>query len=149
LHHVIDVCVLLYQSRLIGRLTKLCGICGLVFSIKLPSIISDTFNYLSTTMTPPQKLFQPIRIGANELSHRAALAPLTRCRATDDHVPTDLMREYYEQRSSTPGTLLITEATPVAKKAGGMRNIPGIWNQAQIDGWKKVRGQASSSVRCT
>ena len=42
------------------------------------------------------------------------------------------------QRASVPGTLLIAEATPVAPKAGGYANVPGIWNDAQIEGWKRV-----------
>lgn len=46
--------------------------------------------------------------------------------------------EYYGQRASTPGTLLITEATFIAKQYGGYPNVPGIYNQDQIEGWKKV-----------
>ncbi|KAL5505018.1 hypothetical protein ACEPAH_7681 [Sanghuangporus vaninii] len=84
------------------------------------------------------KLFQPIKVGNLQLSHRVVLAPLTRFRADDAHVPTDIMTEYYAQRASVPGTLLITEATPVAAKAAGQPNTPGIWNDAQIEGWKKV-----------
>ncbi|KAL5532379.1 hypothetical protein ACEPAF_5949 [Sanghuangporus sanghuang] len=84
------------------------------------------------------KLFQPIKVGNLQLSHRIVLAPLTRFRADDAHVPTDIMTEYYAQRASVPGTLLITEATPVAAKAAGQPNTPGIWNDAQIEGWKKV-----------
>ncbi len=84
------------------------------------------------------RLFQPIRLGTSELSHRIVLAPLTRFRADKAHVPTDLHVEYYAQRASVPGTHLITEATFVSANAGGLDNIPGIWNDAQISGWKKV-----------
>ncbi|KAI0036283.1 putative NADPH2 dehydrogenase chain OYE2 [Vararia minispora EC-137] len=83
-------------------------------------------------------IFQPLQVGPHDLQHRIVLAPLTRNRATADHIPTSLMREYYAQRASTPGTLLITEATPVAECAGGMRNVPGIWNEAQIEGWRTI-----------
>lgn len=86
-----------------------------------------------------EALFQPLRVGLSDLQHRVALAPLTRFRADDDHVPTDLLVEYYRQRAAVPGTLLITEATYIAAKAGGYRNAPGIWNDAQIAAWKKVR----------
>jgi NADPH2 dehydrogenase len=44
----------------------------------------------------------------------------------------------YAQRASSPGTLLITEATFIALQAGGYSNVPGIWSQAQIDSWKNV-----------
>lgn len=84
------------------------------------------------------KLFQPIRVGNIELKHRVVLAPLTRYRATDSHVPTDMMVDYYVQRASSPGSLLITEATFIAAKAGGYDNVPGIWSDEQVEGWKKV-----------
>lgn len=84
-------------------------------------------------------LFQPIKVGDITLSHRIAMAPLTRLRADKDHVPLDLVREHFEQRGSVPGTLLITDATYIAQKAGGYENAPGIYNDAQIAAWKKVR----------
>lgn len=90
-------------------------------------------------MSAVPKLFQPIRVGASNLKHRVVMAPLTRNRATDTHVPTPLMAEYYAQRASTPGTLLISEATPIAEKATGQRRVPGIWNDEQVEGWKRVR----------
>ena len=84
------------------------------------------------------KLFKPIRVGNIELKHRVVLAPLTRYRADKAHVPTDLMVDYYAQRASTPGGLLITEATFIAARAGGYEQVPGIWSDAQVEGWKKV-----------
>jgi NADPH2 dehydrogenase len=66
------------------------------------------------------------------------MAPLTRFRADEDHVPLPFVAEYYSQRGSVPGTLLIAEATFIALQAGGYPNIPGIWNEAQIAAWKKV-----------
>lgn len=91
------------------------------------------------------KLLQPVRVGNLNLSHRVVLAPLTRFHADDAHVATDLMVEHYAQRASVPGTLLIAEATPVAPKAGGYANVPGIWNDAQIEGWKRVGLLCTSS----
>ena len=89
-----------------------------------------------------QKLFQPIRVGNLQLSHRVVLAPLTRFRATDAHVPTDIMAEYYAQRASTPGTLLISEATFISPQGGGYNNVPGIWNDEQVSAWKKASMKA-------
>ncbi len=66
------------------------------------------------------------------------MAPLTRYRATEEHVPTTSMKEYYSQRGSTPGTLLITEATLIAQKAGGSAHVPGIWSKEQIKAWKEA-----------
>lgn len=92
---------------------------------------------MSSAVVP--KLFQPTRVGSYTLSHRVVLAPLTRCRANKAHVHGDLAVEYYAQRASVPGTLLITEATFIAAKAGGYDYVPGIWNDEQVAAWRRVR----------
>lgn len=46
--------------------------------------------------------------------------------------------EYYGQRACVPGTLLITEATFIDEQYGGYPNVPGIYNQHQIDAWRKI-----------
>lgn len=87
------------------------------------------------------KLFQPIQVGNVRLQHRVVMAPLTRLRANGHHELGDLSVEYYTQRASVPGTLIITEATIIAARAGGFPdgpNVPGIWTDGQIAGWKKV-----------
>ncbi|KAF4597324.1 hypothetical protein EYR40_007776 [Pleurotus pulmonarius] len=85
------------------------------------------------------KLFQPIQIGRMTLQHRLVLTPLTRFRADEEHTPIlPIAQDYYTQRARAPGTLLITEATLVAPKAGGTNNIPGIWSDTQIAAWKKI-----------
>ncbi|KAL6901181.1 hypothetical protein GGI43DRAFT_433923 [Trichoderma evansii] len=84
------------------------------------------------------RLFQPLKIGDITLQHRVVMAPLTRFRANKQHVPLPLMKEYYSQRASTPGTLLITEATFISQRAAGYENAPGIWTKEQIAGWKQV-----------
>ncbi|KAK8078611.1 hypothetical protein PG996_004781 [Apiospora saccharicola] len=84
------------------------------------------------------KLFQPLKVGNNQLQHRLAMAPLTRFRADGDHVPLPMVKEYYEQRASVPGTLLVTEATFISPQAGGYPNIPGIYSPEQIRSWKQV-----------
>ncbi|KAJ4489880.1 hypothetical protein J3R30DRAFT_3693308 [Lentinula aciculospora] len=85
------------------------------------------------------KLYKPIRVGNLTLKHRIVHAPLTRMRCDDQHVPQiPVMREYYSQRSSVPGTLLIAEGTLVDPKAGGYPNVPGIWNDKQAAAWKEI-----------
>ena len=84
------------------------------------------------------KLFQPYRLGGLTLSNRIVLSPLTRTRANEQHELDELAIEYYSQRASTPGTLLISEATIIAKKAGGWPLAPGIWTEKQLAAWKKV-----------
>ncbi|HIF17157.1 MAG TPA: alkene reductase [Cycloclasticus sp.] len=81
-------------------------------------------------------LFDPIKIGALNLSNRLIMAPLTRCRSGSSRVPNDLMVEYYTQRS-TAG-LIISEATAVTPMGIGYADTPGIWSDEQVDGWKKI-----------
>lgn len=90
-------------------------------------------------MATSSNLFKPLQVGRCSLGNRLALAPLTRNRADDHHVPVyPMVAEYYAQRASVPGTLLITEATFIAPQAGLYDRVPGIWSDAQIAGWKRV-----------
>ncbi|WP_419898723.1 alkene reductase [Roseomonas sp. USHLN139] len=82
-------------------------------------------------------LFDPVRIGAFELPNRLVMAPLTRARATaTDRVPTPLMQEYYVQRASAG--LILTEATSVTPMGVGYACTPGIWSEAQVEGWRRI-----------
>lgn len=89
-------------------------------------------------MAENTKLFTPLKVGDTQLDHRVVMAPLTRFRATNDHVPNDAMAQYYAQRAVVPGTLLISEATYITERAGGYANIPGLWTEAQLAAWKKI-----------
>lgn len=96
-------------------------------------------NSTSYSEMSSSKLFQPIQVGDLQLQNRVVLAPLTRVRAVDGHVPIQpLVSEYYAQRASSPGTLLISEATFIDARAGGITNAPGIWSEEQIASWKQV-----------
>ncbi|GGC69506.1 alkene reductase [Undibacterium terreum] len=81
-------------------------------------------------------IFDPITIGELQLSNRIIMAPLTRCRSSEGRVPNDLMAQYYAQRASAG--LIITEATSVMPMGVGYPDTPGIWSDAQVEGWKKV-----------
>lgn len=86
------------------------------------------------------QLFRPVKIGNLYLSHRVVMAPTTRFRATSStHVPIPLVPEHYSQRSIIPGSLLISEGTLIAAKAGGEQlPHPGIWSKEQISVWKEA-----------
>ncbi|KAK6460596.1 NAPDH dehydrogenase [Scheffersomyces coipomensis] len=83
-------------------------------------------------------LFKPIQIGNITLNQRIAHLPTTRFRATAEHVPTDLMLQYYTERSIVPGTLLIGEGTIPSEKLGILPNLPGLWNEQQSKAWKII-----------
>ncbi|KAI5297173.1 Superoxide dismutase [Cu-Zn], partial [Ascosphaera pollenicola] len=89
-------------------------------------------------MDTPHPLNTPVTIGRCQLKHRVVLPPMTRFRADKNYVPHDYVADYYAQRGSVPGTLLISEGTFISPKAGGYTNVPGIWNDEQIKAWKKV-----------
>ena len=79
-------------------------------------------------------LFDPLQLGALKLPNRIAMAPLTRARSGREAVPNALMAEYYAQRASAG--LIISEATGISREGLGWPNAPGLWNDAQVEGWK-------------
>ncbi|OQD81317.1 hypothetical protein PENANT_c028G04120 [Penicillium antarcticum] len=87
---------------------------------------------------PQSRLFKPLQIGNIEVKHRIGMAPLTRFRATEDRVPTPLMKEYYSQRAAVPGTLIISEGTFISATCGGFPHAPGIWREDQVDAWRTI-----------
>lgn len=90
-----------------------------------------------------RNLFEPIAVGNYQLKHRVALAPLTRGRAGEEHIPNDLMADYYYQRSSA--ALMITEATVISEQGIGWIDTPGIYTQEMIQGWKKITEKIKST----
>jgi N-ethylmaleimide reductase len=83
------------------------------------------------------KLFTPFHAGALSLGHRVVMAPLTRMRSDAGNIPSDLMRDYYTQRVSRGG-LIVSEATPVMLEGYGYAGAPGIYDDTQIAGWRKI-----------
>ena len=81
-------------------------------------------------------LFEPLVTPSLQLANRAVMAPMTRSRAVDANTPNALMAEYYGQRA-TAG-LIITEGTSPSPNGLGYPRIPGLFNDAQVRGWKAV-----------
>ena len=81
-------------------------------------------------------LFDPLTLGALTLPNRILMAPLTRGRATREGVPTPMMADYYGQRAAAG--LIITEATGISREGLGWPYAPGLWSEAQFEGWKPV-----------
>jgi len=80
-------------------------------------------------------LHQSYTLGNLALKNRFVMAPMTRSRAIDN-LPNDLMVEYYRQRA-TAG-LIITEGIAPSANGTGYIRIPGLYNEAQVAGWKKI-----------
>jgi N-ethylmaleimide reductase len=87
-------------------------------------------------MTQKSVLLSPFDLRGILLKNRIVMAPLTRSRAGEMRLPNALMAEYYGQRSAAG--LIITEATVISKQGIGWLNSPGIYNDQQAEGWKKV-----------
>ncbi|WP_067699059.1 alkene reductase [Nocardia jejuensis] len=87
-------------------------------------------------MTNTEALFTPARIGDLELSHRLVMAPLTRNRAAADGTATELMATHYAQRAGAG--LLIAEGTTPNRVGQTYADIPGIYSDSHIAGWRRV-----------
>ncbi len=79
-------------------------------------------------------LFEPFSARSLQLKNRFVMAPMTRSRAADANTPNALMAEYYGQRASAG--LIITEGTSPSPNGLGYARIPGLYNDAQVRGWK-------------
>lgn len=93
---------------------------------------------MTTSTRPPiDNLFEKIELNPSlTLKNRIVMAPLTRCMADDNLVPTQQMADYYARRAASG--LIITEATIIRPDAQGYPNTPGIFSAEQIKGWRKV-----------
>jgi N-ethylmaleimide reductase len=81
-------------------------------------------------------LFDSLVTDSIQLANRIVMAPMTRSRAVEANTPNVLMAEYYGQRASAG--LIITEGTSPSPNGLGYPRIPGLFNDAQVRGWKTV-----------
>ena len=81
-------------------------------------------------------LFTPLRVGAITTPNRIFMAPLTRCRAGEEHLANPLMAEHYAQRASAG--LLIAEATMAMAGNSAFWTEPGIYSAAHAAAWEQV-----------
>lgn len=84
----------------------------------------------------PINLLTPLALGRLSLANRIVMAPMTRSRATESDLVTDLHVQYYAQRASAG--LIISEGAHPSEDGKGYCRSPGIYNQAQIDAWRRV-----------
>ncbi len=89
-----------------------------------------------TASTNVSHLLEPYTMGDLPLSNRVALPPMTRGRAGEERIPNALMAKYYAQRANAG--LIIAEGTAPSKQGNGWYQAPGIYSEAQTEGWKQV-----------
>ena len=80
-------------------------------------------------------LFTSTTLGKLQLKNRITMAPLTRSRAIGN-VPNELMEKYYRLRAGAG--LIITEGTSPSPNGLGYARIPGLFSDAQVQGWRRV-----------
>jgi N-ethylmaleimide reductase len=90
-----------------------------------------------TNQVTEAQLFSPVQLGAITLSHRVVHGPTTRLRANPDDSASAMMVEYYGQRASEGG-LIIIEATNVSMQARGYLGAPGLYLDSHIEGFRKM-----------
>ncbi|MGL4962785.1 MAG: alkene reductase [Inquilinus sp.] len=82
-------------------------------------------------------LFDPLLLGgAVPLKKRIVMAPMTRTRTSEGDVPNELMATYYGQRASAGP--IVTEVINAAPSSRGYALMPGIYTEAQRQGWRLV-----------
>ncbi|WP_077285243.1 alkene reductase [Cognaticolwellia aestuarii] len=87
-----------------------------------------------------ENLFQPYALNDTiTLNNRILMAPLTRCMADENLVPTEAMAQYYARRADAG--LIISEAVIIRPDGQGYPNTPGLFSPAQIKGWQQVTSQ--------
>ncbi len=80
-------------------------------------------------------LFTPTTLGKLQLKNRIVMSPMTRSRAIGN-IPNALMEKYYGLRAGAG--LIITEGTSPSPNGLGYARIPGVYSDAQVQGWSKV-----------
>ncbi|KAJ7173498.1 hypothetical protein C8R46DRAFT_991280 [Mycena filopes] len=93
---------------------------------------SPPFNVMSGST-----LFTPLQLGSVTIANRLGMSALTRNRAPNT-VPTELMKQYYEQRAGGGAGLIVSEGILITRQGGQFPHVPGIWNEAQVAGWRKI-----------
>jgi len=82
------------------------------------------------------QIFDPVKVGRYTLSNRIVMAPMTRSRAEFDGTPKALAITYYKERASVG--LIVSEGTQPSEDGQGYLCTPGIFTDAQVEGWKAI-----------
>jgi N-ethylmaleimide reductase len=80
-------------------------------------------------------LFSSFQLGPTLLKNRIVMSPMTRSRSIGN-VPGEIVAKYYAQRAEAG--LIVTEGTSPSPDGLGYPRIPGLFNAAQVAGWKRV-----------
>jgi N-ethylmaleimide reductase len=83
-------------------------------------------------------LLSPIKFCGLDLRNRVVMAAMTRCRCDPSlNIPNEIMVKYYSERAEN-AAFVLTECTAISQRSIGYPGGAGIWNDEQVEGWKKV-----------
>ncbi|KAF8181252.1 hypothetical protein K438DRAFT_1768083 [Mycena galopus ATCC 62051] len=95
-------------------------------------------------------LFNPLKLGSTTIPNRlvcARMSALTRNQATAT-VPNEIMLKYYVQCAKGSVGWIITKGVLITRQGSEWPEAPGIWEEAQVKGWKKINAvhEAGSKI---
>lgn len=88
-------------------------------------------------MNKYKKLLSPFNLAPElSLKNHIIMAPLIQRAVREDGIPNKSMLDFYAQRASAG--LIIAEATMISENARAYSRMPGIYNELQLNYWKKI-----------
>lgn len=84
------------------------------------------------------KVFEPIKLKNLELKNRMVVSAMVTNYCTPDGMATEKYIAYHEHKAKGGWGLIITEDYAVTATAGGFKNLPGLWNDNQIESHRKL-----------
>lgn len=80
-----------------------------------------------------KNVFSPIRIGKVEIPNRLVVPAMVTIYCNEDGTATEKFIAYHEAKARGGWGLIITEDYAVDPKGRGFPNLPGLWNDSQIE----------------
>lgn len=84
------------------------------------------------------KVFEPMKINGLELKNRIVVSAMVTNYCTPDGNATEKFIAYHEHKAKGGWGLIITEDYAVTPTAGGFVNLPGLWEDGQIESHRKL-----------
>lgn len=84
------------------------------------------------------KVFEPIKLKQLELKNRMVVSAMVTNYCTPDGMATEKFIAYHEHKAKGGWGLIITEDYAVTPTAGGFVNLPGLWEDSQIESHRRL-----------
>lgn len=84
------------------------------------------------------KIFEPLKLRNLELKNRMVVSAMVTNYCTPDGMATEKFIAYHEHKAKGGWGLIITEDYAITPAAGGFKNLPGLWEDAQIESHREL-----------